>query len=119
MFSYSIYKMFTTGCTGLLPELRPLVDDDLGWVSPRCPGLVEARQERLGQRDELAGLAAAPALLREGAVPVHRVWRARYHHVRALKVSHVGGLYRVTRQVVLKVLLTSKSRLHFSIDSVY
>ena len=27
--------------------------------------------------------------------------------------------YRVTRQVVLKVLLTSKSRLCFSIDSVY
>ena len=28
-------------------------------------------------------------------------------------------VYRVTRQVVLKVLLTSKSRLHFSIDTVY
>ena len=72
-----------------LPELGPLVDDDLGRVSPRCPGLVEASQERLGEGDELAGLAAAPALLREGAVPVHRVRRTRYHHVRALKLSHV------------------------------
>ena len=74
---------------GGLPELGPLVDDDLGRVSPRCPGLVEASQERLGEGDELAGLAAAPALLREGAVPVHRVRRTRYHHVRALKLSHV------------------------------
>ena len=83
------HPVFFTNFSRLLPELGPLVDDDLGGVSPRGPGLVEACEERLGEGDELAGSAAAPALLREGALTVNGVGRASYHHIRTLNDTRV------------------------------